>query len=99
MDAPTNFVAWLTSHEHVDPTYGWVYHYHSRSDSHSVALSRLIVADLVDACPMLREQALADRIVYGINARHVFPNGKKKPSISPSAPPRPSSSRANSPTG
>ena len=78
MDAPDNFVAWLTAHEHLDPVYGWVYRYHSRSDAHSIALCKLIVADLVDACPSLREQALADRIVYGINARHVFPNGKKK---------------------
>ncbi len=27
---------------------------------------------------MLRDHALADRIVYGINARHTFPNGKRK---------------------
>src|SRR5688572_6465968 len=30
------------------------------------------------ACPTMREQALADKIVFGINARHTFPNGKKK---------------------
>ncbi len=94
MDAPDNFVAWLTAHEHLDPVYGWVYRYHSRSDAHSIALCKLIVADLVDACPSLREQALADRIVYGINARHVFPNGRRRPLIWPSARPRPSP-RAN----
>jgi hypothetical protein len=27
---------------------------------------------------MLRDHAIADRIVYGINARHTFPNGKCK---------------------
>ena len=36
MDAPLDFAAWLTSHEHPDPVYGWVYRYHSRSDAHSV---------------------------------------------------------------
>jgi hypothetical protein len=78
MIAPLRFTEWLTAHEHVDPRYGWVYRYHSRSDAHSIALCRLILADLLSACPALKKQALADRVVYGINARHVFPNGKKK---------------------
>jgi hypothetical protein len=78
MGAPESFAAWLTAHEHKDRRYGWVYHYHSRSDAHSVALCTLVLEDLLSACRQLREQALADRIVYGINTRHVFPNGKKK---------------------
>jgi hypothetical protein len=78
MKAPQRFAAWLTAHEHKDPVYGWVYRYHSRSDAHSIALCKLILEDLIEACPALREQALADRIIYGINARHTFPNGKKK---------------------
>src|SRR5438874_8133211 len=78
MSAPDRFASWLTAHEHKDPKYGWVYRYHSRSDAHSIALCKLILEDLVVACPNLREHALADRVVYGINARHVFPNGKKK---------------------
>src|SRR5271156_5229075 len=78
MGAPEEFVAWLTKHEHRDPVHGWVYHYHSRSDAHSIALCALILEDLLLACPEMRTQALADRIVYGINARHTFPNGKKK---------------------
>jgi hypothetical protein len=78
MDAPERFAAWLTAHEHKDPTYGWVYRYHSRSDAHSIALCTLVLEDLVSACPALRAHALADKIVYGINAKHVFPNGKKK---------------------
>ena len=76
--APQQFAAWLTAHEHKDPKYGWVYHYHSRSDAHSIALCTMILEDLLAACPILRNQALADQIVYGINARHTFPNGKKK---------------------
>jgi len=78
MDAPQEFAAWLTAHEHRDPRYGWVYHYHSRSDAHSIALCKFVLADLIAACHALREHALADKIAYGINARHVFPNGKKK---------------------
>jgi hypothetical protein len=78
MGAPENFVAWLTAHEHKDPRYGWVYRYHSRSDAHSIALCKLILEDLLHQCPELARDALANKIVYGINARHTFPNGKKK---------------------
>jgi len=78
MDAPKDFAAWLTSHEHRDPLYGWVYRYHSRSDAHSIALCKLVLRDLLEACQPLRDHALADRVVYGINAKHTFPNGKRK---------------------
>ena len=73
MSAPLNFAAWLTAHEHVDPRFGWVYHYHSRSDAHSIALCKLILEDLLVACPALKKHALSEKIVYGINARHTFP--------------------------
>jgi hypothetical protein len=78
MEAPEGFAAWLNAHEHPDPVYGWVYHYHSRSDAHSVALCKLVLNDLIENCATLRKNALADKIVYRINAKHVFPNGKKK---------------------
>lgn len=78
MSAPQSFAAWLTAHEHTDRTYGWVYNYHPRSDAHSIALCALVLEDLLTACPLLRAHALADRIVYGINAEHTFPNGKTK---------------------
>jgi hypothetical protein len=78
MSAPESFASWLTAHEHKDPVYGWVYRYHSRSDAHSIALCALILEDLLRACPALRGDALADKIVYGINAKHTFPNRKKK---------------------
>ncbi len=78
MSAPESFAAWVTAHEHKDPKSGWVYNYHSRSDAHSIALCTLILEDLRSACSEIRADALADRIVYGINARHTFPNGKKK---------------------
>jgi hypothetical protein len=78
MDAPQAFADWLTAHEHLDPVYGWVYRYHPRSDAHSVALCELVLKDIVHTCKPLRDHALADKIVYGINARHTFPNGKRK---------------------
>jgi hypothetical protein len=78
MSAPESFAAWLAAHEHKDQVYGWVYRYHPRSDAHSIALCRLILEDLLRACPKLAADALADTVVYGINVKHVFPNGKKK---------------------
>ena len=78
IDAPKDFADWLTSHEHRDPVYGWIYRYHSRSDAHSIALCKLVLRDLIQACQQLKDHALADRIVYGINARHTFPNAKQK---------------------
>jgi hypothetical protein len=78
MSAPEDFASWLTRHEHKDKTYGWTYHYHSRSDAHSIALCTLVLEDLLRACPALRKDALADKVVYGINAKHTFPNGKTK---------------------
>ena len=40
--------------------------------------ARFVLEELLTACPTLKKDALADKIVYGINARHTFPNGKKK---------------------
>jgi hypothetical protein len=78
VNAPQAFAKWLTAHEHKDPKYGWVYRYHSRSDAHSVALCGFVLEDIIRECPALRKHALAKRVVYGINARHTFPNGKRK---------------------
>jgi hypothetical protein len=78
LTGPDAFTDWLTAHEHKDPKYGWVYRYHSRSDAHSIALCGFVLADFLTACPTLYRHALADAIVYGINARHTFPNGKRK---------------------
>jgi hypothetical protein len=78
VDAPKDFADWLTGHEHRDPVYGWLYRYHPRSDAHSVALCKLILRDILGGCRPLLEDARAYRVVYGINARHTFPNGKRK---------------------
>jgi hypothetical protein len=77
--APQKFADWMARHEHRDRQFGFVYKYHPRSDAHSVALCRLILEDLLDECTALREQAIAGRVVYGINAAYTSPlSGKKK---------------------
>jgi hypothetical protein len=70
--APQKFVRWMAKHEHRDPRYGFVYHYHPRSDAHSIALCRFILEDLLQASQILKEQALAGRVVYGINYTHTW---------------------------
>ena len=44
MDAPQDFCDWLSSHEHPDPVYGWLYRYHPRSDAHSIRYGKLVPA-------------------------------------------------------
>lgn len=68
----------MTAHQHVDRRFGHVYHYHSRSDAHSVALCQEILRDLVEACPVLRAQAERGEVVYAINRTFVWPSGKAK---------------------
>lgn len=55
-----------------------MYNYLPRSDSHSIALCRFIVQDLVLRSEIIREKARTGRIAYGLNVRHTFPNGKTK---------------------
>jgi hypothetical protein len=78
MLAPERFAEWLTQHEHVDRRLGLVYHYHSRSDAHSIALCEMILDDLLAACPALHAHAASEEIAYGVNLRHTWPNGKSK---------------------
>jgi hypothetical protein len=70
--APQKFARWMAKHEHRDPRYGFVYHYHPRSDAHSIALCRFILEDLLEHSPVLKQQALAGRVVYGINYGHTW---------------------------
>jgi hypothetical protein len=77
--APTRFAAWMAAHEHRDAKLGFVYRYHPRSDAHSKELCRLVLEDLIAACPSLRAQAEADQIIYAINCLYTFPiSGKSK---------------------
>jgi hypothetical protein len=69
----------MAAHEHRDAKLGFVYRYHPRSDAHSKELCRLVLEDLIAACPSLRAHAEADQIVYGINCLYTFPvSGKTK---------------------
>lgn len=78
MDAPDKFVGWLAQHQHVDRKFGYVYQYHPRSDAHSIALCTFVLEDLLAASEVLRKQARAEKIGYGVNVEHTWPNGKKK---------------------
>ena len=82
MRAPQRLVEWLARASFIDrhgrlPP-GTTLQYHSRSDEHSKQLGQLIVEDLLDACPTLREQASRGAVAYRINLRHRWPNGKVK---------------------
>lgn len=67
----------MSAHEHKDKRFGYVYHYHSRSDAHSIALCTFIIEDLLVRCPMLQEQAAHGRVAYGINVSHSWPTTRK----------------------
>lgn len=77
MNAPQRFVDWMAAHEHTDRRYGHTYRYHSRSDAHSIALCAYILDDILDACPVLRDQALQGSVAYGINIQHVWSTTRK----------------------
>src|SRR5438552_12572858 len=82
MAALERFVDWLSAYTFVDRNRrlpeGLRLQYHSRSDEHSKKLGELILADILDACPVIREQAARGEIAYGINYAFVWPNGKAK---------------------
>ncbi len=76
--APARFVDWMNHHTHKDGL-GYVYHYHPRSDAHSVALCTFLWHDLLEACPALRAQAERGEVICGINVRFTWPtSGKTK---------------------
>lgn len=77
MLAPDRFVQWLANNPKADK-YGNVYYYHSRSDAHSIALCKMVMEDILEHCPVLRQQATKRQIVYGINYPYAWANGKEK---------------------
>lgn len=77
--APDRFVEWMSTHTANDKKHGRaVYRYHPRSDEHSKTLCRMVLDDLLGACPLLTEHANARVIVGEVNAEFTFPNGKVK---------------------
>lgn len=77
--APDRFVQWMSTHTANDRKHGRkVYRYHPRSDEHSKTLCRMVMEDLLAACPLLAEHARTRSIVGGINVEFTFANGKVK---------------------
>lgn len=67
----------MSDNEHVDPRFGHVYRYHSRSDRHSIQLCEYIMADLLAKCPVLKEQASHGEVAYGVNIPYTAPITRK----------------------
>lgn len=77
--APGKFVTWMSNHTANDKKHGRkVYRYHPRSDEHSKTLCRMVLEDLLGACPLLALHAKSRAIVGEINAEYTFGNGKTK---------------------
>lgn len=77
--APARFAQWMSTHRHVDRLYGHTYRYHPRSDAHSIALCKEVLKDMLDAIPLLKEQASRGEVIYGINITVTAPtSGKEK---------------------
>ena len=76
--APNRFVERMTAHQHVDRKNGLTYHYHPRSDAHSVALCRFIADDLVGVTPALGYALATSRVACGINVPFAGKDGRLK---------------------
>jgi hypothetical protein len=79
--APKRFVDWMTNNKHASKRCGNVYRYHSRSDSHSKALCRFVLEDLLNACPLLHAHGKAGKVVYRVNLKYVWPKTSKEKTI------------------
>jgi hypothetical protein len=79
--APQKFTDWMTANKQISRTTGHEYRYHSRSDSHSKSLGRLIAKDLVASCPLLRAHARAGKVVCGINLKYSWTGSGKSKTI------------------
>lgn len=79
MNAPERFARWMCGHVANDKKFGRkVFRYHPRSDEHSKMICRLVLDDLLAACPAMAEHARSREIVGGTNVKYTFPNGKGK---------------------
>jgi hypothetical protein len=76
--ALARFVDWLASNSQLSKTDGRHYNYLPRSSSHSLALCRFIIEDLIQRSEVIREKAQKGRIAFGLNIYHTWPNGKTK---------------------
>jgi hypothetical protein len=79
--APEWFVDWMTKNEHVSKRCGNLYRYHSRSDTHSKAISRFVLEDLLDACPLLLAHGRTGKVVYHVNLKYLWTKSNKEKTI------------------
>lgn len=79
--APVRFANWMTANTHVGKKCGHTYRYHSRSDSHSKAMSLYVLDDLLDRSVVLRTHAAAGKVVYGVNLKYTWVNSAKEKTI------------------
>jgi len=77
MRAPQRFADWLNGHCQVGKKFGRQYHYHSRSDAHSVALCEFIIQDILASSPVLGAQAKGGDVAFGVNVRHKWESSGK----------------------
>jgi hypothetical protein len=80
-DAPRRFADWMTNNQHVSERCGNTYRYHSRSDSHSKAISRFVLEDVLDASPLLLEHGKAGKLVYRVNLKYLWTKSNKEKTI------------------
>ena len=78
---PERFVDWLTKNQHRDKKTGFVYRYHSRSDSHSKAIAIFVLDDLLGALSAGPEHAKGGKVVYGVNQAPMGEHEKRRRSI------------------
>lgn len=81
LSAPQDFVSWLADNRQHSKKHNGVYNYHSRSDSHSIAICRFVVLDLYRVSELIRQKAKAGRIAFGINAEHEWLSSEKKKTL------------------
>jgi hypothetical protein len=77
MNAPRNLTVWMSAHQHKDKNLIHIYRYHSRSDAHSIELCELIMRDILQSCPVLKDQASRGKVAYGINVEHYWSTSRK----------------------
>jgi len=77
--APAGFCSWLSGNVQKDE-YGREYRYHPRSDSHSKAMARVVIADLCRTVPQLRA-ASTFGLAFAINCRFTFPGTQKAKTV------------------
>jgi len=65
--APERLVTWWRTYRKAHTTFPFEVSYHPRSDEHSKIVCQYVLEDLIDACGVLRQQALRGEICYELN--------------------------------